>query len=113
MDYKTACDFLITQGMATESQADALLSRLSQGMPPVPGQVTAILLGLKVVFDALKTRTELDRPLAGALHQLAFESRRHFEAGVQAGTLWPPLLDEDLDRIAKAVHSIFTDVWQG
>ena len=113
MNYQTACDFLIEQGKATEAQTDALLPRLKQGTPPVPGQVTSILLALKVIFDSLKERAEIERPLAFALHSLAFESRRYFEAGMRAGTLWPPLLDEDLDRIAAAVNSIFADDWQG
>ncbi len=87
--------------------------RLKQGKPPIPGQVTSILLALKVVFEALRDSAEVERELACALYLLANDSRQQFESGQQAGVEWPPLLDEDLSRIAAAVKSIFVGVWQG
>jgi hypothetical protein len=102
----------MNQGIATEQAPDALLTHLKQGIPPVPGQVTSILLALKVVFEALRHETELERKFACALYLLASESRRSFDRGRNAGVAWPPLLDEDLSRIAAAVKSIFVDRWQ-
>ncbi len=112
MDYKTARSFLIVQGTASEKNAEAFLVRLRQGKAPVPGQVTNILLALKMVFEALQTASTLDRELVYSLYVLSFESRQHYEAGRQAGVNWPPLLDEDLKRISRAVKSIFAGVWQ-
>lgn len=112
MDYHTAHDLLVQQGMVTEDNPDALLTRLKQGRPPVPGQVTSILLALKVVFEALRGAAAIDRTLAYALYLLAEESRQQFERGRLVGVAWPPLLDEDLGRIAAAVKSIFLGTWQ-
>lgn len=115
MDYKTARNFLLDQGTAllTQRNPDDLLMRLKQGKAPVPGQLTSILLALKITFDALKEEYNLDRQLIYALHLLCFESRQQYEAGVRADVQWPPLLNEDLDRIAIAVRSIFCGTWQG
>lgn len=115
MDYKTARNFLIDQGTALEKQRNPgdLLMLLKQGKPPVPGQMTSILLALKIVFDALKQETHLDRELVLAVHLLAFESRQLYETGRNAGVEWPPLLNEDLNRIAIAVRNIFAGTWQG
>jgi hypothetical protein len=88
-----------------------LLRRLSAGQPPIPGQVTTILLALKVVFEDLRQEPTLDRTLAVALYQLAVDSRRAYDQGRSQGVVWPPLLDEDLQRIALAVRSIFADTW--
>ena len=111
MDYKTARGFLIHQGTAANSNSDAFLVRLAQGQAPVPGQVTNILLALKIVFEALRSSPNLDRELSYALYLLSYESRRYYEAGRQAGVNWPPLLDEDLKRIARAVVSIYAGTW--
>ena len=111
MDYKTARGFLIHQGTATDSNSDSFLVRLAQGQAPVPGQVTNILLALKIVFEALRSAPTLDRELGYALYLLSYESRQHYEAGRQAGVVWPPLLDEDLKRIYRAVKSIFAGEW--
>ncbi len=113
MDYKTARNFLIDQGTALETQKnpDAFLIRLKQGQPPIPGQVTSILLALKLVFDVLKEDTTLDRELVSALYRLAMESHQLFEAGRNQGVDWPPLLKEDLKRVALAVESIFSGHW--
>jgi hypothetical protein len=99
--------------MATAQNPDALLTRLMQGQPPIPGQVTSILLALKVVFESLRESPEFERDLACALHLLASDSRQEFENGQRVGVDWPPLLDEDLSRIAAAVRSIFVGTWQG
>lgn len=114
MDYKTARNFLSVQGTALETQKnpDAFLIRLKQGQPPIPGQVTSILLALKIVFDVLKEDTTLDRELVSALYRLAMESHQLFEAGRNQGVDWPPLLKEDLKRVALAVESIFCGQWQ-
>ncbi len=114
MDYKTARNFLMDQGTAliTQRNPDDLLMRLKQGKTPVPGQLTSILLALKIAFDILQGEENLDRQLVYALHLLCFESRQQYEAGVRAGVEWPPLLNEDLGRIAIAVRSIFCGTWQ-
>lgn len=112
MDYQTAHNFLITQGVDAERQPDTLLHCLHQGKPPIPGQVTTMLLALKVVFEALREATQLDRELAYSLLLLSTQSRQQFERGIQAGVEWPPLLDEDLERIAAAVRSIFKSEWE-
>ena len=113
MDQATARNFIINQGTAllTQKNPDALLMLLKQGKPPIPGQMTSILLALKVLFDALKDTPSFDRQLATALHLLAYESRQLFTYGQMTGIDWPPLLDEDLNRLALAVKSIFTGVW--
>ncbi|MFM6189413.1 MAG: Dethiobiotin synthetase [Planktothrix sp.] len=113
MDYKTAYQFLIDQGIALETQKnpDAFLMRLKQGQPPIPGQVTAILLALKIAYDTLKERSTFEKALVLALHQLAIESQQQFIAGRNRGIEWPPLLQEDLQRIALGVKSIFSGHW--
>lgn len=113
MDYKTARNFLIDQGTVLETQRnpDAFLLRLKQGQPPIPGQVTSILLALKIVFDALQEAPMIDRQLILALHSLAIDSLRQFEEGHRTGVAWPPLLKEDINRIATAVKNIFADTW--
>ena len=113
MDYETARRFLIEQITATESNtSDTLLKRLNQGKPPVPGQITSILLALKVVFAALSEATTIDRELANTLHLLSVGGQKAFETGRRNGVDWPPLLREDLQRIAIACESVFANVWQ-
>lgn len=113
VDYQTARNLLVNQGLATEQNPDALLMRLKQEQPPIPGQVTSILLALKVVFEALRESNTFERELACSLYLLAIDSRQQFERGQRSGVAWPPLLDEDLTRIAAAVKSIFSGSWQG
>jgi hypothetical protein len=113
MDYLTARNLLLKQGQPTETESDALLVRLRQGSPPIPGQVTALLLALKIVFEALQNVDTFDRELVYALHTIASSSRELFILGEKQGVEWPPLLSEDLTRIAIAVKSIFAGVWQG
>ena len=105
MDYKTACDLVLKQTSSTEQ--DTFLIRLQQAQPPIPGQVTALLLALKVLADQLKDQQTLDRPLVNALHRLAYESRQSYDQGRRQGTEWPPMLNEDLDRIGMAINQIF------
>ena len=105
MDYKTACELLTQQ--ASPTQPDAFLTRLQTSQPPIPGQVTSLLLALKVVADRLKNDVTLDRTLACSLFDLAYGSRQYYEDGRSSGVEWPPLLDEDLGRIAIAARQIF------
>ncbi|MDB9374421.1 Dethiobiotin synthetase [Nodularia sphaerocarpa] len=112
MNYETARKLLITQTVTTEENPDALLMRMKLGKPPVPGQITSILLALKVVFEAVKDAPNLDRELAFALYQLGVKAQQIFVAGRKAGVDWPPLLKEDLLRISLATESIFSGIWQ-
>ncbi len=112
MDYETARRLLIDQSREALN-SDTFLARLQQGQPPIPGQVTSILLALKVIFEALKGEAVLDRDLSYALYLISSESRRFFEAGLKKQSDCPPLLNEDLDRISAAVKSIFSNLWQG
>ncbi len=112
MNYETARKLLIDQTITTEENPDALLTRMKQGKPPIPGQITSILLALKVVFEALKDAKSLDRELALALYQLSVKAQQLFAAGRKAGIDWPPLLKEDLVRISLASESIFSGTWQ-
>ncbi|MDP5017409.1 Dethiobiotin synthetase [Anabaena sp. UHCC 0187] len=111
MNYEIARKLLIDQTTSPDNP-DTLLTRLQQGKPPVPGQVTSILLALKVVFEALKTAPSLDRELAFALYQLGIKAQKFFVMGRKAGVDWPPLLNEDLVRISLASESIFSGTWQ-
>lgn len=111
MNYETARKILIDQTTIAEDNPDALLMRMQQGKPPIPGQITSILLALKVVFESLKEAPTLDRDLALALYQLSVKAQYLFAAGRKAGVEWPPLLKEDLVRISLAAESIFTNNW--
>jgi hypothetical protein len=111
MNYEIARKLLIDQGIS-ENNPDTLLNRLKQGKPPVPGQITSVLLALKVAFEALKDSLQLDRDLAYALYQLGVKGQQLFIVGRKAGIDWPPLLKEDLQRISLAVESIFSGQWQ-
>jgi hypothetical protein len=111
MNYETARKLLIDQA-TSEENPNALLTRLGQGKPPVPGHITSTLLALKLVFEALKEAPNLDRELAFALYQLGIKAQQLFAAGQKAGIDWPPLLREDLLRISLAAESIFSGTWQ-
>lgn len=108
MDYEAARRLLIEQ--STETTPDTVLARLQQSQPPVPGQVTSMLLALKVVSDSLRGAKSIDRELAFALFLLSYEARRLFDAGLRNSADCPPLLNEDLERITKAVKNIFSGV---
>lgn len=110
MDYKTARKFLISQVDISEENSKTFLNHLKQGKAPIPGQVTNILLALKIVFDGLHGTSHLDRELVYALHLLSFDSRLAFEIGEKTNIAWPPLLKEDINRICRAVRNIFAGV---
>ena len=92
---------------ADVTATDSFLARLQQHSPPVPGQVTSLLLALKTIADDLKDADQLERTLVYALHQLAYESRHCYEQGRRANIEWPPLLNADIERIAIATSKIF------
>ena len=109
MNFKTACQVLAHQTLLEHETNDTFLGRLRSGQPPVPGQVTSLLLALKVIYEGLKEASALDRELALSLFLIAYESRNLFESGRAAGADWPPLLDEDLERIAITAYQIFAN----
>ncbi|KST63894.1 hypothetical protein [Mastigocoleus testarum] len=112
MNYEIARKLLIAQTSNPEENPDALIARMQQGKPPIPGQVTSILLALKVLHEGLKDSTTLDRELAYSLYKLTVNSQKLFAAGHKAGINWPPLLKEDLLRIGSGCESIFSGVWK-
>jgi hypothetical protein len=114
MDNPTARKFLIDQGTAhlTQRNPDALLLRLDRGEAPIPGQMTSVLLALKVTYKALEGNAMIDRELVQALYRLTRDSRRSLQAGHDRGVAWPPLLAEDLDRVEEAVEAILSGVWE-
>lgn len=107
MNYDTARKVLIEQTHPHAENPDALLTRMQQGKPPIPGQITSILLALKVVFEALKDADTLDKELAYTLYQLTVKAQHLFASGLRTGVNWPPLLKEDLIRIGNGCESIF------
>jgi hypothetical protein len=111
MNYEIARKLLIDQ-TTDEETSDALLNHLKQGKLPIPGQITSILLALKVVFENLKETPSLDKELAFALYKLGIKALQFFAAGRKAGVDWPPLLKEDLQRISLAAESIFSGTWE-
>lgn len=112
MNYDTARKLLLDQTVTTQDHPDALLIRMQQGKPPVPGQITSVLLALKVVFEGLKETTTIDRELAYALYILTIKTQQLFAIGRKNGIDWPPMFKEDLLRIGSACESIFSGVWQ-
>lgn len=112
MDFETARQFLLRQTIAPlEDQEDTFITRLRQGQPPIPGQVTSLLLALKVLYEGLHNEPALQKEMVRSLFVLSYESRQLFESGQRSGVIWPPLLDDDLKRIAAAVKSIITGEW--
>lgn len=109
MDFSTARTFILNQTLVTNNKTETFYLRLQQGLPPIPGQVTSILLALKVLFEGLQRVEALERDLAYALFILSYESRVLYDAGSVAGVEWPPMLNEDLGRIAIAAQSIFAN----
>ncbi len=108
MDFETARQFLLNQTLTPVAGQTAFLDCLRQGLAPVPGQVTSLLLALRVVAQTLQGEPMIDRALGYALFLLSYESRQYYWAGQQKGIEWPPLLDEDLTRIAIAVRNIWS-----
>ncbi|MCC5896501.1 MAG: Dethiobiotin synthetase [Phormidium sp. BM_Day4_Bin.17] len=115
MDEQTARNFILDQGMALQERrnANAFLILLQQGKSPVPGQMTSLLLALKILYQSLEGASHIDRPLAYALHRLARDSRHHFEEGRRKRVAWSPLLISDLERLDQLVSSILSGQWQG
>ncbi|MBD2136194.1 Dethiobiotin synthetase [Anabaena sp. FACHB-1237] len=111
MNYEIARKLIIDHTTKSDNP-DTLLNRLQQGKAPIPGQITSILLSLKIIFETLKTENTIDKELASSLYQLAIKPQKLFIIGRKAGVDWPPLLNEDLLRISGAVESIFLGIWQ-
>ncbi|MGD1909249.1 MAG: Dethiobiotin synthetase [Leptolyngbyaceae cyanobacterium] len=111
MDFQTARQFILMQTVTPALDQEPFIERLRQGQPPIPGQVTSLLLALKVVTEGLRREPTLERALAHALFVLSYESRQCYLKGQRSQqTEWPPMLDEDLERIAQAVEAILTDL---
>ncbi|MBE9039217.1 Dethiobiotin synthetase [Oscillatoriales cyanobacterium LEGE 11467] len=113
MDSKTAYNFLIDQGTAlvTQRNPDSFLMLLDRGKSPLPGQMTSILLALRTLYESVKNTDQLDRRIVRALHLLTFESHKLLETGRKNGVLWSPLLVADVNRLERAVDSIFAGEW--
>lgn len=111
MDYDTARQLLYRE--TDDGSRDGFLARLRQGLAPVPGQMTHLLLALEVVATATKGQPQLDRPLVDMLYRLAMESRRWVDQGQRRGVLWSALFYGDLDRLQQEVRHIFADTEGG
>ncbi|MBE7384550.1 MAG: Dethiobiotin synthetase [Leptolyngbya sp. SIO1E4] len=109
MDFATAHRFLLAQTVLPVPGQTPFIDCLRQGVAPVPGQVTSILLALKTLAPGLRDEPSIERPLGHAFFVLTYESRRLYLQGQQSGVEWPPLLDEDLTRIAEAVRNIWAN----
>lgn len=108
MDFETARRFLLAQTITPVPGQVPFIDCLRQGIPPVPGQVTSILLALKTLAPGLQGEPAIERSLGYAFFVLTYESRQLYRHGEKSGVEWPPLLDEDLARIADAVRAIWT-----
>ncbi|AFY38289.1 hypothetical protein Lepto7376_1979 [[Leptolyngbya] sp. PCC 7376] len=109
MDYKTAYQYLSSQSSLSDRRS--FLALLEQRQAPIPGQVTNILLTLKAIYQHVEGLDSIDRGLAQMLFRLAYDSRQYYEAGKREGANWPPLLNEDLSRIAQGVNNILSNQW--
>lgn len=107
MDFETARHILISQTVSPGQDPEAFIHCLRQGVPPVPGQITSILLALKTAAQGLGADAKIERSLGHAFFVLTYESRQLYSQGEQSGVDWPPLLNEDLSRIAEAVRQIW------
>ncbi|MFZ4639685.1 MAG: Dethiobiotin synthetase [Nodosilinea sp.] len=113
MDFATARQFVLGQtGPRTDQRLDTFIACLRQGRPPVPGQVTSLLLALKVIFEGLKQEPTLERSLVQALLVFIKDSPDLFQSGSYQGVQWPPLLEDDLARLSRAAVSIIKGEWQ-
>lgn len=108
MDFDTARRFLLAQTVNPVPGQTPFIECLQQGMAPVPGQVTSILLALNILAKSLKDEPTIEKALGHALFVLSYESRRLYRQGQLKNVDWPPLLDEDLTRIAEAVREIWS-----
>lgn len=109
MDFDTARRSLLAQTIDPAPGQTSFIDCLRQGRAPIPGQVTSILLALKTLSQALKDEPTVERSLGYALFLLTYESRQLYLKGKANQVEWPPLLDEDLTRIAEAVRQIWTN----
>ena len=107
MDFETARRFLLAQTITPVPGQVPFINCLRQGIPPVPGQVTSILLALKTLTSGLQGEPAIERSLGHAFFILTYESRQLYAQGEKSGVEWPPLLDEDLTRIADSVKLIW------
>lgn len=110
MDFETARQFLLGQTFA-DDRSDTFMACLRQGRPPVPGQVTSLLLALKVLFTGLRGEPCLDRSLVQALVILIHDAPELLGQGQAQGVLWPPLLEADLQRLGQGAQAIIEDHW--
>lgn len=109
MDFETARRVILRQAIAAEYDGeDVFIHRLRQGKPPIPGQVTSLLLALKVLREGLQQEPALDREIIHALFNLSYESQQYFDTKQRSGVTWPPMLADDLKRIAAGVRAIVT-----
>lgn len=107
MDFDTAQQFLLQQTLSpSDDQRATFITCLRQGKPPIPGQVTSLLLALKIIYEALKDEPVLDRTLLKALLVLIDDCGHLYRQGLTEGMLWPPLLADDLARLRQAARSI-------
>lgn len=112
MDYVEAYQLIMQQAHSSQDPSQVnLADRLRQQKPPIPGQITTLLLALKVLYEGLRGVTTLERSLVLALYALVQDSQYWYDQGQKAGIDWPPLLEADLRRIAKSVQNIFSDRW--
>lgn len=114
MDFQTACQELMQQTLPQYETRDTFLGRLRRGYSPEPGQVTTLLVALKIIQSQLYSSSQadasqIDRLLAQSLFLVAYEGRNLFESARAAGANLSPLLDEDLARIAIAAYKILAN----
>lgn len=109
MDFETARRFLVAQTIEPISGQTPFIDCLRRGQAPVPGQVTSILLALKTLAQSLQGEPNIEKSLGYVLFVLTYESRQLYEQGLKNNVDWPPLLDDDLTRIATAVRAIWAD----
>ncbi|MEM6518834.1 MAG: Dethiobiotin synthetase [Cyanobacteria bacterium P01_D01_bin.71] len=107
MDFDTARKFVLSQTLAPAPGQISFIDCLRQGQAPIPGQVTSLLLALKTLSQSLQNEPAIERSLGHALFLLTYESRQLYRQGQLKQVEWPPLLDEDLTRIADAVRLIW------
>lgn len=116
MNYESARAYLVSQSLGIvgdgKDAESTFMQRLKQGIPPLPGQATTILLALRVVFDHVQGQEFLDRQLVHALHVLATQGPWVVSQWRSMGRMCPPLLEDDLQRIAMNVDNIFSGVWK-
>lgn len=109
MDFQTARQFVLAQTVNPSPDQTPFILCLRQGQPPVPGQVTSLLLALKTLAAGLRDEPTLERSLAHAFFILSYESHQLYRQGQTRGVEWPPLLEEDLKRIADGVEAILAN----